>query len=60
MSHRDTDYFFRYDFELFNYSLKGYLDAGQPDKDPAALLAAITMKDPALFRKPMVKPSQME
>ncbi|XP_066249722.1 carbohydrate sulfotransferase 11-like [Euwallacea similis] len=36
---------FRFDFELFNYSLAGYLEVGQPDQDPSALLAAITMKD---------------
>ncbi|XP_017784239.1 PREDICTED: carbohydrate sulfotransferase 11-like isoform X2 [Nicrophorus vespilloides] len=36
---------YRYDFELFNYSLQGYLDVAQQDKDPADLLAAITMKD---------------
>ena len=35
----------RYDFELFNYSLKGYLELGQPDDDPSTLLAAITLKD---------------
>jgi hypothetical protein len=36
---------YRYDFELFNYSLKGYLELGKPDEDPSALLAAITLKD---------------
>ncbi|XP_050298930.1 carbohydrate sulfotransferase 11-like [Anthonomus grandis grandis] len=36
---------FRFDFELFNYSLTGYLEVGQPDQDPSALLAAITLKD---------------
>lgn len=36
---------FRYDFELFNYSLKGYLEIGKPDTDPSALLEAINMKD---------------
>ncbi|KAJ3648625.1 hypothetical protein Zmor_020417 [Zophobas morio] len=36
---------YRYDFELFNYSLKGYLELGQPDDDPSTLLAAITLKD---------------
>ncbi|CAG9764283.1 unnamed protein product [Ceutorhynchus assimilis] len=36
---------FRFDFELFNYSLNGYLEVGQPDQDPSTLLAAITMKD---------------
>lgn len=35
---------YRYDFELFNYTLNGYLDIGIPDKDPSDLLAAITMK----------------
>ncbi|XP_060516826.1 carbohydrate sulfotransferase 11-like isoform X2 [Cylas formicarius] len=36
---------YRFDFELFNYSLSGYLELGRPDKDPSVLLAAITMKD---------------
>lgn len=36
---------YRYDFELFNYSLKGYLELGKPDEDPSAILAAITLKD---------------
>lgn len=36
---------YRFDFELFDYSLNEYLDVGQPDQDPSALLAAITMKD---------------
>ncbi|XP_044265531.1 carbohydrate sulfotransferase 11 [Tribolium madens] len=36
---------YRYDFELFNYSLNGYLELGQPDDDPSTLLAAITLKD---------------
>lgn len=40
-----TNFIFRFDFELFNYSLNGYLEIGQPDQDPSALLAAITMKD---------------
>lgn len=38
-------YYFRYDFELFNYSLKGYLELGKSDNDPSDLLAAITLKD---------------
>ncbi|XP_072385912.1 carbohydrate sulfotransferase 11-like [Diabrotica undecimpunctata] len=36
---------YRYDFELFNYSLHGYLEYGIPDNDPSSLLAAISMKD---------------
>ncbi|KAJ8925890.1 hypothetical protein NQ315_009742 [Exocentrus adspersus] len=36
---------YRYDFELFNYSIQGYLEVGIPDKDPSTLLAAITLKD---------------
>ncbi|GJQ80792.1 hypothetical protein Trydic_g9383 [Trypoxylus dichotomus] len=36
---------YRYDFELFNYTLTGYLNVGIMDKDPAALLDAINMKD---------------
>ncbi|XP_057663029.1 carbohydrate sulfotransferase 11-like [Diorhabda carinulata] len=36
---------YRYDFELFNYSLNGYLEYGTTDKDPSSLLAAISMKD---------------
>nr|XP_023023217.1 carbohydrate sulfotransferase 11-like [Leptinotarsa decemlineata] len=36
---------YRYDFELFNYSIQGYLELGIPDKDPSNLLDAITMKD---------------
>ncbi|KAF2878661.1 hypothetical protein ILUMI_27510 [Ignelater luminosus] len=36
---------YRYDFELFNYSLRGYLELGKPDKDPSTLLEAINMKD---------------
>ncbi|CAH1116862.1 unnamed protein product [Phaedon cochleariae] len=39
---------YSYDFELFNYSIQGYLELGMPDKDPYSLLDAITMKD---FRK---------
>ncbi|XP_019881593.2 carbohydrate sulfotransferase 11 [Aethina tumida] len=42
---------YRYDFELFNYSLNGYLELGQQDKDPSTLLAAITLKD--FHRNPM-------
>lgn len=38
-------FLFRYDFELFNYSIQGYLELGIPDKDPSTLLAAITLKD---------------
>lgn len=37
---------YRYDFELFNYSLKGYLEFGIPDNDPSDLLAAISQKEP--------------
>ncbi|XP_019771009.1 carbohydrate sulfotransferase 11 [Dendroctonus ponderosae] len=36
---------YRFDFELFNYSLNGYLEVGQPDEDPSDILAAINMKD---------------
>lgn len=36
---------YRYDFELFDYTLTGYLDVGIMDNDPAALLEAINMKD---------------
>lgn len=37
--------FYRYDFELFNYTLSGYLELGRPDEDPSAILAAITLED---------------
>ncbi|XP_022907704.2 carbohydrate sulfotransferase 11 [Onthophagus taurus] len=36
---------YRYDFELFNYTLNGYIEVGQIDKDPSALLQAINIKD---------------
>ncbi|XP_076268359.1 carbohydrate sulfotransferase 11-like isoform X1 [Rhynchophorus ferrugineus] len=36
---------YRFDFELFNYSLNGYLELGKPESDPSKLLAAITMRD---------------
>ncbi|CAH1112230.1 unnamed protein product [Psylliodes chrysocephalus] len=36
---------YRYDFELFNYTLHGYLEYGKPDNDPSSLLDAINMKE---------------
>lgn len=36
---------YKYDFELFNYSVQGYLELGKLDKDPTTLLDAINMKD---------------
>jgi len=36
---------YRYDFEVFNYTLDNYLPLAQIDKDPMKLLAAISMKD---------------
>lgn len=38
-------FFFRYDFELFNYSMDGYTDIGMPDKEPPTLLDTIMLKD---------------
>lgn len=42
---KNCHFCFRYDFELFNYSLRGYLELGKPDKDPSTLLEAINMKE---------------
>lgn len=39
----DEALIFRYDFELFNYTLKGYLEVGRVDEDPSDLLAAINL-----------------
>ncbi|CAH2002318.1 unnamed protein product [Acanthoscelides obtectus] len=38
-------HFYRYDFELFNYSVQDYLQMGIPDSDPNLLLSAIATKD---------------
>ncbi|XP_018322881.1 carbohydrate sulfotransferase 11 isoform X1 [Agrilus planipennis] len=39
---------YRYDFELFNYSLSGFIEVGKPDEDPSTLLSAINSKDPSI------------
>nr|CAI5850518.1 unnamed protein product [Callosobruchus analis] len=38
-------HFYRFDFELFNYSMQDYLQIGIPDSDPNLLLSAIATKD---------------
>ncbi|VEN39213.1 unnamed protein product [Callosobruchus maculatus] len=38
-------HFYRFDFELFNYSVQDYLQIGIPDSDPNLLLSAIATKD---------------
>lgn len=47
---------YKYDFELFNYSLHGYLELGKMDPDPSSLLKAINLKDvprPASHAQPI-------